>query len=293
MCSGSYSFTVGVDSDGMSARNFLRRICGLTARSMTVLKYAEGGITRSGELLRSCDTVHTGDVIDLRLPADVNDITPVEGELKILFEDDHILVADKPPYMPVHPVKVHQLDTLANIVSYHQAQRGERYAFRALNRIDKDTSGCVIIAKDRLCYAMTLPTVRKEYLAVCEGIINKEGVIDAPIALEPGSKIKRCVCEGGQRAVTHYAPINHSVGYTVLRVRLETGRTHQIRCHMSSIGHPLAGDDLYGGSRERISRQALHCMSVSFIHPVSRDEIRLTADIPSDMAALTDMSALI
>ena len=104
MCSGSYSFTVGVDSDGMSARNFLRRICGLTARSMTVLKYAEGGITRSGELLRSCDTVHTGDLIDLRLPADVNDITPVEGELKILFEDDHILVADKPPYMPVHPV---------------------------------------------------------------------------------------------------------------------------------------------------------------------------------------------
>ena len=292
MYSGSYSFTVGADNDGMSARSFLRKICGLTARSMTVLKYAEGGITRSGDLLRSCDIVHTGDVIDLRLPPDVNDIAPVEGELKVLFEDDHILVADKPPYMPVHPVKVHQLDTLANIVSYHQMQRGERYAFRALNRIDKDTSGCVIIAKDRLCYAMTLPTVHKEYLAVCEGIIDADGIIDAPISLADGSKIKRCVSDGGQRAVTHYSPLNASGGYTLLRLWLDTGRTHQIRCHMSSIGHPLAGDDLYGGSREHISRQALHCMSVSFVHPVSRSEIRLTADIPCDMAALSDMSAL-
>lgn len=277
----------------MSARNFLRRICGLTARSMTVLKYAEGGISRGGELLRSCDTVHAGDVIELCLPPDDNDVEPVAGTLDILFEDEHLLIVNKPPHMPVHPTKVHQTDTLANIVTYYQTAKGERYAFRALNRIDKDTSGCVIIAKDRLCYAIVLPTISKEYIAVCEGIIDTAGTVDAPIALQDGSKIKRCIRSDGQRAVTHYEPVYNSLRHTVLRVRLETGRTHQIRCHMSGIGHPLAGDDLYGGSRELIGRQALHCGSVILIHPVTKESMYIKAGIPSDMTELMAKTGLI
>ena len=287
---GSFSYTVQQNHDGMNARNFLRKICGLTARSMTVLKYADGGVTRRGELLRSCDIVHTDDVIDLRLPDDVNEITPVKSKLDILYEDDYLLVVNKPPQMPVHPTKVHQLDTLANIVSYYQMQKGERYTFRALNRLDKDTSGCVIIAKDRLTYAVTHPTVSKRYIAVCEGILTDSGIIDAPIGLEEGSKIRRCVRDDGQPSVTYYKPIHSGNGHTLIELRLETGRTHQIRCHMSSIGHPLAGDDLYGGSRKRISRQALHCRTVNFIHPLSREQICLETNIPQEFLAIINES---
>ena len=277
----------------MTARSFLRKICGLTARSMTVLKYAEGGITRDGELLRSCDTVRSGDVIELCLPPDENEITPVAGELDILFEDDYLLIVNKPPHMPVHPTKVHQTDTLANIVSFYQDRKGERYTFRALNRLDQDTSGCILIAKDRLSYAMTIDSIGKKYLAVCEGVINNEGVVDAPIGLAPGSKIKRCVSADGQRAVTYYQPLKSSDSHTLLELSLLTGRTHQIRCHMSSIDHPLAGDDLYGGSRCLIGRQALHCGEITFTHPLSHESIMLRAQLPQDMEVLLNECGII
>ena len=282
----SFSFTAEERHDGMSVRNFLRRECGLTARSMTLLKYNENGLTRDGMLLRSNDTVHSGDVLTLRLPKDENDIPPVPGDLDILFEDDCLLIVNKPPFMPVHPTKVHQLDTLANIVSDDMIKKGERYAFRALNRIDKDTSGVVMIAKDRLTYAIVLPTIRKTYFAVCEGIITHAGTVDAPIALADDSKIRRCVHPEGQRAVTHYTPIISDNDHTLLRLVLETGRTHQIRCHLSSIGHPLAGDDLYGGSRAYINRQALHCGTVTFVHPFKKEMIVIETPVPSAFLAL-------
>ena len=291
---GSYSFEVKAEYDGMTARGFLRKICGLTARSMTILKY-DCGIRRSGEILKAHDIVHTGDIIELSLPADVNDIEPVDGELDILYEDEYLLIVNKPPFMPAHPTKTHQLDTLANIVTYYQRKRGENYTFRALNRLDKDTSGCVVIAKDRLAYALTQPTVRKTYIAVCEGILTESGVIDAPIALSEGSKIKRAVvpenCAAGQRAVTHYRPVSSANGHTMLELWLETGRTHQIRCHMNSIGHPLAGDDLYGGSREYIERQALHCKSVSFVHPLTKEELFIDSPVPNEFFAILSSDA--
>ena len=288
MASGSYSFTVGREYDGMTARSFLRRVCGLTARSMTVLKLHENGLTCGGALLRSCDIVREGDRIDLQLPEETCGIEPVKGELNVLYEDDCLLVVDKPAQMPVHPTKVHQTDTLASIVAWYQQQRGESYVFRALNRLDKDTSGCVLIAKDRLTYALVQPTVTKQYIAVCEGVILGSGVIDAPITLAADSKIKRCVSSEGKRAVTQYNPLRHSADHTMLRLTLLTGRTHQIRCHMSSIGHPLAGDDLYGGSRDRISRQALHCERITFQHPITKELIELHAPIPPEFYGIMD-----
>ena len=270
----------------MSVRNFLRRECGLTARSMTLLKYHENGLTRGGVLLRSNDTVHAGDVLTLQLPEDVNDILPTKGELAVLYEDETLLIVNKPPFMPVHPTKVHQLDTLANIVSFYMNDNGERYAFRALNRIDKDTSGVVIIAKDRLTYALVLPTIKKTYVAVCEGILDNAGAIDSPISLADDSKIRRCVRSDGQQAVTHYTPIDIGNGHTLLRLHLETGRTHQIRCHLSSIGHPLAGDDLYGGSRDYIARQALHCQSIRLIRPFTKEELVIETPIPDEFLAI-------
>jgi len=264
----------------MRAKTYLRGVCGLTARSMTILKYSEHGITRDGEILRSSDIVYMGDTITLSLPEDTNDITPVEGTLDIIYEDDYLLVVNKPAHMPVHPTKIHQEDTLANIVSYYQHDIGESYAFRALYRLDKDTSGCVIIAKDRLTYALVQPTISKTYIAVCEGYTGERGVINNCISLEQGSKIRRCVSDNGQRAVTHYRALDRSEKHTLLELRLDTGRTHQIRCHMSSIGHPLAGDDLYGGSLQFIDRQALHCNSVEFSHPYTHERISLSVPVP-------------
>ena len=279
----------------MSVKSYLRRACGLTAHIMTLLKY-NNGITRNGEVLRAHNVLSAHDTLSVILPDEANDIEPVEGEPDVLFEDDSLLIVNKPPYMPVHPTKVHQLDTLANIISYYQRSRGESYTFRALNRLDKDTSGCVIIAKDIISYALTLPTIGKEYLAVCVGIITEPGTVDAPIAISPYSKIKRCISENGQSAATDYEPIGHGSGHTLLRLTLRTGRTHQIRCHMSSIGHPLAGDDMYSGSTELIHRQALHCGRIRFAHPITKEIITVTADMPDDIRLLlasTDMQTLL
>lgn len=282
MFSTSYEFIVDSAYDGSTLRTFLRKACGITARSMTILKYSEGGIFRGEDLLKAHNIVHTGETITLRLPHEQNDIIPTEGELTILFEDEYLLIVDKPAGMPVHPVKTHQSDTLANIVSYYQMCRGESYVFRALNRLDKDTSGCVIIAKDRLTNALVKDSIRKTYVAVCEGIVNEEGCIDAPIGLASDSRIKRMVRSDGSPAVTHYQPITHGNGHTLLKLWLETGRTHQIRCHLSSIGHPLAGDDLYGGSLRYIRRQALHCRQIELIHPITKEQIRLYSDTPDE-----------
>ena len=286
MSLGYYKFTVSADNSGQTLKTFLRREVGISARSMTVLKYAGMGITRSGIELKAHDIVYEGDIIEIQLPPDSNYAEPVEGRLDILFEDDCLLIVNKPYGMPVHPVKVHQRDTLSNIVAYYQQSRGESYTFRALNRLDKDTSGCVIIAKDRIAYSLVQPTVEKKYIAVCEGEISEGGVIDAPIALEPNSKIKRCISSNGDPGVTHYKPLDCANSHTLCELRLETGRTHQIRCHMSGIGHPLAGDDMYGGSLDYIQRQALHCRDVSFIHPVTKEKIIINTEIPEEFFAI-------
>lgn len=282
MALGRYEFIVGQDSDEKALKTFLRQECGISARTMTVIKYAGGSITAGGKELHAHDTVHSGETVIISLPREHNDIEAVEGELDILYEDDYLLIINKPAGMPVHPTKIHQLDTLANIVSYYQQSRGEDYTFRALNRLDKDTSGCVILVKDRITYSLVKPTVRKTYIAVCEGMIQESGTVNAPIALSPDSKIKRCVSAQGAEAITHYQPIRYGKGHTLCELWLETGRTHQIRCHMSSIGYPLAGDDLYGGSLHRISRQALHCQKVTLTHPVTHEKLQITTDIPKE-----------
>lgn len=284
---GSYEFTVTPADDGITLKSFLRRICGLSARSMKVIRYGGGSISRDGIELRAHNILHDGNIIKVRLPQEEqSEIVPIEGKLDILLEDDRLLIVNKPAFMPVHPTKIHQLDTLANIVMYHQRDRGESYPFRALNRLDKDTSGIVILAKDRIAYNMVFSTVQKTYAAVCEGIITEGGTIDLPIGAAPDSKIQRCVREDGVKAITHYEPIQTFDHHTLCKVWLETGRTHQIRCHMSAIGHPLAGDTLYGGSLGLFQRQALHCRSVTFPHPITKDQIELTAPFPADFSVL-------
>lgn len=280
------TFTVPENCDRIDTKTFLRKYCELSARTLSKLKRTKLGITRNNELLKTTDILSAGDVVVLSLPDDVNEITPIEGKLNILFEDEYIMVVDKPPMMPVHPTKIHQEDTLANIVSFYMREKGEYYTFRAINRLDRDTSGCLLLAKDRYC-ANSLPnTVSKEYVAVCEGEIKESGTVDKPIKVMEGRSIQRVVADDGARSVTHYFPLMYKNGHTLTRFILETGRTHQIRCHMSSIGHPLAGDDMYFGSLEYISRQALHCRKVSFIHPITSEKIVVESKVPSDMCSV-------
>ncbi len=276
-------FVVPADCDKIDTKTFLRRHCNISARTLSKLKRTNLGISRNGELLKTTDILRAGEIVVLAMPDDVNDIKPIKGKLDILFEDEYIIVLNKPPFMPVHPTKIHQEDTLANVLRYYADEKGENYTFRAINRIDRDTSGCVLIAKDRFT-ANSLPkTVKKEYIAVCEGEIESSGTVNKPIKVMEGRSIQRVVSDDGAPSITHYFPIFSKCSHTLTRFILETGRTHQIRCHMSSIGYPLAGDDMYGGSLDVIKRQALHCYKVSFTHPITFENFEVVAHIPPDI----------
>ena len=277
-------FSVEEKHDNMQAKRYLKQVHGLSTRLITRLKNTPDGILMDGKLLRAVDFVRAGAVITVNLPDEQSEyIEPVEGKLDILYEDSFILAVNKPPFMPVHPVKQHQTDTLANIVVYYARQRGESYVFRAHNRLDRDTSGIVLIAKDKFTINKLKNTVKKTYTALVHGKIGHGGTIAKPIGLLDDSKMVRHVLSEGTPAITHYAPIAFNEQATLLKLQLETGKTHQIRCHMSSMGHPLVGDDLYGGKRDFINRQALHCGTVEFTHPVTSEIITVTAPLPNDI----------
>ncbi|MBQ8001076.1 MAG: RluA family pseudouridine synthase [Ruminococcus sp.] len=282
------TFIVTDEYNSTKAGRYLRTVARLSARTLAILKRTEGGLTVNGKLLRTIDTVYAGDVIEMNLPSENSEtITPVQGELDILYEDEYILIVNKPAFMPVHPTKVHQTDTLANIVSYKYKDIGYDFVFRAVNRLDANTTGAVVIAKDRHTASLMQSTdITKHYIAICHGNIREKGTINAPIALRTDSKIVRCVSTYGQCAITHYDILSELFDATVLDVVIETGRTHQIRCHMSHIGHPLLGDDLYGGSKKLINRHALHCKTITFLHPFSNKEVFVDAPVPEDMNTL-------
>lgn len=260
-------FKVDENLDGISVQHFLRRHCNVSARLLTKLKRTENGITRNGEHIRSIDVLHSGDIITLSMPNDTNEIVPVNLPVEVVYEDDMVIVFNKPPYMPVHPVHEHQLDTLANAAAYYSQSKGECYAFRAVNRLDRDTSGLVLCAKSGYAVTFLAKHTDKVYTALCEGIITGSGTINQPIHLKEGHTIQREAGATGVRAVTHYHTITSCCNHTLVECVLETGRTHQIRTHMSWFGHPLAGDDMYGGSLQYFDRQCLHCSRLTFTHP--------------------------
>ena len=282
-------FTVPEECGGMTAKWFLKSRCGLSTRMITRLKREKDGILMDGKILRTIAPVVSGAQIVINLPGEGSSfIEPVEGSLDIRYEDGHVLVVNKPPFMPVHPVKQHRTNTLANLVTAYAKKSGAEFVFRAHNRLDRNTSGLVLIAKDKYSVNLLKNKVRKTYLALVHGQPEEEGTVDAPIGLRDDSKIVRCVRSDGSPSVTHYKTLCRAEEYSLVSLWLETGRTHQIRCHMSFIGHPLLGDDLYGGSLELIPRQALHCASLRFTHPVTGEELDLKAPLPQDMRELTD-----
>lgn len=282
-------FNVPDSCDKMLAKSFLKKHCCLSSRMITRLVREKDGILMNGKILRTIDFVEGGAEVVVNLPCEEQSfLTPIKGSLDIAYEDKHLLIINKPPFMPVHPVKQHQTDTLANLVAYYAAEKGESYVFRAINRLDRDTSGLVLICKDRYCAYKLKNNIDKTYFALCHGKIISDGTINAPIGLLPSSKIVRHVLPEGSNAVTHYRVLYSSKELSYIELNLETGRTHQIRCHMSSLGHPLLGDDLYGGERSLIARQALHCGSMVFEHPVTAQKLKIEAKLPDDMQKIID-----
>lgn len=240
------------------------------------------GITRDGELVRSIDTVSFGDEIILKI-ADTSILAPnSELNVPIAFENDNLVVFNKPSGMPMHPSIKHQGDTLGN---YFSACYPE-LTFRAVNRLDRDTSGLCVVAKNAHSANLLQGCCEKVYFAAVHGITETQGTIDAPIARYKDSIILRCVSPSGKEAVTHYKRIMCNDEYSLEKICLETGRTHQIRVHFAYIGHPLAGDDMYGGLRDKISRQALHCGELTLSEPITGDRITVKAPLPTDISAL-------
>ena len=280
-------FTVPESFGGKPAKWFLKDFCSLSTRMITLLKRENEGIMMNGKKLRTVDPVTAGAEVVIRLPEEAPSfIEPVSGETDVVFEDEFLLVVNKPPQMPVHPVKQHQTDTLANRVAFYAGSKGESYVFRALNRLDRDTSGLVMICKNKFTAFKLKNAVKKTYFALVHGELRGSGTVSAPIGLREDSKMVRRVLKEGAPAITHYTAIYSSKEFSYIKCVLETGKTHQIRCHMAHLGHPLLGDDLYGGTREQIARQALHCGEMIFRHPVSDEETALTAPLPEDMAKL-------
>ncbi len=273
--------TVGGDRP-TTLQSFLSGQKGVSRRLLTRLKRQENGITRGGIQIRSIDTVFPGDEIVLRFE-DSGALEPnPELRIPVIYETERLVIFDKPAGVPVHPSIKHQGDTLGNFFAHLYPD----LTFRPVNRLDKDTSGLCIVAKDAHAASLLQGSCRKVYYAAVEGTPPESGRIDAPIARERESIILRCVREDGQPSATCYKRLKTGKKYSLMEVRPETGRTHQIRVHFAHIGHPLAGDDMYGGSLEDIPRQALHCGTITFPEPGSNKEITVTSELPEDISAL-------
>ncbi|MCD7954347.1 MAG: RluA family pseudouridine synthase [Lachnospiraceae bacterium] len=287
------------------------RAKGCSHHVLMQLKRTTGGILRNGEPVFTNRPLLPGDNLSIRIVemADSESVRPVSLPLTIVYEDEDLLVVDKPGDMPVHPSMGNYENTLANAVMYYYSSRGIPFTFRCVTRLDRDTTGLVLIAKNMLSSAILSDMsakrqIHREYLAITEGVLPESGTIDAPIARAEGSPLLRCVdFENGERAVTHFQRLGVFVkgrkalpdAISLASVTLGTGRTHQIRVHMKYIGHPLPGDFLYNPDSvcPLAPRQMLHSHRLSFVHPITGITLSFESKLPQDMRQLLDTYEMI
>ena len=273
------------------AKAYLMRACGISSGLWKRIKHS-GTFTVNGVPAIAARTMlHTGDIVFYDLPI-VSSVTPERLPLAIVYEDDDLLIIDKPAGQLVHPTTKEAHGTVANAVLGLYAARGTRLDFHPCHRLDRNTTGLLLIAKHpEVQYQMAKQgTLTRAYLALIDGLLTPtEGIVDAPIARALPSIILRRVSPDGKPARTHYKTEWTNGGHTLLRLQLETGRTHQIRVHLAHLGHPLLGDDLYGGRTDLIPRHALHSAQLTLTHPRTGERLSIASPLPNDMAHILSL----
>lgn len=284
------TYTAGANDAGRTAGDVIRREFRLVAHDIARAKYrTENGITVNGVQVMVNRRLAEGDELRVVLANELpGKIVPVPGPLAVLYEDEDMLAVDKPAGVVVHPSHGHFADTLANYVAQYYINEGDPHEVRTVGRLDKDTSGVLLFGKNRTaCAHLTEQAAcglsEKTYLALASGTFpGEEGTVEAPISREYEEKIRRVVREDGDHALTHYRVLRQMEDRALLSVRIETGRTHQIRVHMAHIGHPLVGDPIYGTASEVIRRAALHARRLVCRQPFTGERIVLESPLPED-----------
>ena len=254
------------------------------------LKKAPKRITVNGKWEFVNKVLKEGDLLETTFVEEVasENIVAVEMPLDIVYEDEDILVINKGANVPIHPSKGYEESSLANGVMHYYEKQSVPFVFRSVNRLDQNTTGLVIVAKNMfsgaiLCESMRKRDIHRTYLAITEGEIPEKGTITFPIGRREGSAVERCIDENGQSAVTHYEKVRYANGHSLAKIQLETGRTHQIRLHMRAIGHPLPADALYNPNFSVIDRHALHSWKLEFPHPITKEIMSFEQELPEDM----------
>lgn len=262
------------------------------------LKKTTTGIRKNGVWANVNEVLQTGDRLEICLQEEgkSESIVPIKGDIAILYEDEDILVVNKPYDTPIHPSVNNYDNTLANQIAYYYQEQNRSYVFRCINRLDRDTTGVTIMAKNLLSSSILSNRVKERglsriYLAFVEGVTEEKGTINLPIGRAEGSIIKRQIDEhNGKQAITHYRRLVclniEGQPISIVALKLETGRTHQIRVHMSAIGHPLLGDFLYNENNHMLTRQALHGAMCGFVHPITGEDMLICAPLFEDMEEL-------
>ena len=288
-------YEIPSEYDGANITTVLKQHFKISTNLIKDLKKYKEGIQVNGEHKRVVDFVAKGDILKITIRDTASEnIVPTDIPLDIVYEDEDVLVINKLPNMPTHPSMGNYENSLANGVMYYYKSKGEERVFRAVNRLDKDTSGLMAVAKNSYIHARLGEEIQKKelkrkYMCIVCGDVERDGTVDAPIRRADGSVINRIVAPDGQRAVTHYRVIKRYREYTLLEMELETGRTHQIRVHMAYIGHPLVGDWLYGTENHNIAkRQMLHSCYLCFTHPITGQIMEFKDEMAEDMRAFIE-----
>lgn len=287
----TFLYSISEADHGLRIEQFLRRR-GYSRQNLTELKKMPDSIQVNGLNCILKKTLSPGDELTVRIQETESSekIPAVHIPLRIIYEDEDILVVDKPAGLPMHPSMKNYHYSLANGLVWYYQQQKESFVFRCANRLDRDTSGLTVVAKHMLSANILSGMgyrheIEREYLAIVRGnVLPPSGTIDAPLSRMEGSIIERKVdFEHGERALTHYRVVEEKNGHSLVSLRLETGRTHQIRIHLKYLGFPLVGDYLYNPDMEYISRQALHSCRLRFVHPITKERMTFRAPLPEDM----------
>lgn len=290
-------YTIPESQNGLRVEQFLRRK-GYSRQNLTEIKRMPQSILVNGIHYYMRQTLAAGDHLQVCIceTESSEKIPPVKLPLNIVYEDEDILVINKPAGMPIHPSMKNYYNSLANALAWYYQDQGKPFIFRCSNRLDRDTSGLTVISKHLVSASIMADMTKKrlvhrEYLAIVKGdLTTPAGTITAPLSRKEGSIIERTVdFDHGEKAITHYKLVKKENGHSLVSLQLETGRTHQIRIHMKYLGYPLIGDYLYNPDMEHITRQALHSYHMEFPHPITGQKMTFTAPLPSDMSAIISL----